>query len=309
MLKEISRYLKDQLTYSTEDRIIFNNHLFGINKDNFSPIYSSSEKKTLAFVDGGQTEIFYSGNLCLSLIRIAGIVFNGLKKAKIKEEFYLLTKAKYHNDDIFYESKIFPENKLIDEQDLFISSNDQSIRHGQERAPLSQVTSMARRLAELSLAGKVEADIIVLDGALEAKYDSEQKYLAGNEKVCSLSKTCTLFTASGNNPAVLLNRISPSGCWSYNVAEKAYFVKLNERSKHVFRFEGYKEILPYLIEHSKDAVFLGYPYGLILADQLARVSNQEKKSMIMRLLSDKDNQELMDYLSAPNAHDILDKIR
>ena len=129
-----------------------------------------------------------------------------------------------------------------------------------------------------------------------------------NENVYSDSNTCTLLTASGNNPAILLSKISPSGCWSYKITENIFFTKLHDRSKHVFRFEGDKNFLPYLIGQSKDAVFLGYPYGLILADKLARVSNQERKSLMMRLLLDKENKDLVDHLSAINAHDILDNL-
>ena len=308
MLKEISKYLRTELIYPKEDQIIFNNKFFNINKDNFSQINSNQEEKSIAFVDGGQAEIYYSGNICLSFIRVAAVIFKENKKDIIKEEFFLLTKAKYQNNEIFYESKIFGK-KLIDEQDLFISSNDSSIRFGRERAPLSSVIPIARRLAELSLANDIDVDIIVLDGTLEEKYDSEKRYLAVmKENVCSISKTCTLFTTSGNNPTILLNKISPKNCWCYMIDERTNFVRLNEKSKHIFRFEGDKNNLPYLINQSKDAVFLGYPYGLILADKLARVSNQEKKSMVMKILLDNENKDLVDYLSAINAHDILDNL-
>ena len=308
MLKEISKYLRTELIYPVDDQIIFNNSLFQINKSDFSEIIPSSQKKSMAFIDGGQAEIYYSGNICLSFIRTAAVIFKESRKEIIKEEFFLLTKAKYQNNEIFYESKIFSSNKLIDEQDLFISSNDSSIKFGKERAPLSSVIPIARRLAELSLANNGEADIIVLDGTLEAKYDCEQKYLNENNKISAISKTCTLFTTTGNNPTILLSKISPSNCWCYNIDEKTNFVKLNEKSKHIFRFDGNKNILPYLIDQSKDAVFLGYPYGLILADKLARVSNQEKNGMVMKLLLDKENKDLVDYLSAMNAHDILDNL-
>src|SRR3989344_846368 len=84
--------------------------------------------------------------------------------------------------------------------------------------------------------------------------------------------------------------------------------KLRPAAKHVFRFEGNKEVLPYLPELSKDALFLGYPYGLILADKLARISHQEQKSLSLQLLLKSDSQMISQYLQNANAHEILDTI-
>ena len=107
---------------------------------------------------------------------------------------------------------------------------------------------------------------------------------------------------------VLLNKMGGQGCWTYHMENKTYFVKLHEKAKHVFRFEGNPEILPHLMNNSRDALFLGYPYGLILADQLARVSNEEKNSLRMNFLLRKENKEIMGYLNATNAHEILDRM-
>jgi hypothetical protein len=106
----------------------------------------------------------------------------------------------------------------------------------------------------------------------------------------------------------LLSKIGPRGCWSYFVENKTYFVKLHPLSKHVFRFEGDKEVLPELLNHSNDALFLGYPYSLIVADQLARVSNTEKQALRMNFLLRAENQEILEYLNTTNAHDILDSL-
>ncbi|MBT6774335.1 hypothetical protein HOA91_03110 [Candidatus Woesearchaeota archaeon] len=306
MLTEISQEIKAMLNqFSTEDNIIFNNKTIRINKDNFQEI-TADENKTLAFIDGGQAEIISTGNFCLSFIRIAAVFFNNNKKInQIKKEFYLFTKAKYLNNDLYYESKIFGE-KLINEADLLVSSNDSSIKTGSERAPISKITNMARRFAELSLAKEIQADHIILDGTLEPTFKNEEKYIPDNAS--ALAKSSSLFTTSGNSPVILLNKIGLSNCWSYFLENKTYFVKLNSKAKHVFRFEGNKEALPHLINNSTDALFLGYPYGLIFVDQIARISNSEKNSLKMNFLLRKDNQEIAEYLSTSNAHEILDNI-
>jgi len=291
------------------DSIIFNNKIININKDNFQAITKSNEEKTITFIDGGQAEILSAGNFCLSFIRIAAVTFLGNQKVNnLKKEFYLLTTAKYIHDDLYYESKIFGD-RLVNEEDLLISSNDQTIKLGTERAAISKVINIARRFAELSLATQISSDFVILDGTLEPSYKNEEKYLEKLTKnISALAKSSSLFTTSGNSPVILLNKIGPSGCWLYQLNEGTSFVKLNPIAKHVFRFEGSNDILSYLTENCKDSIFLGYPYGLIFVDQLARISNAEKRSLMMKFLLKKENKELANYLNSVNAHSILDKL-
>ncbi len=330
MLSEIGQHIREHLSsFSAEDKIIFNSSLRPCNSVQFTPLLPFSTTKTIAFVDGGQAEVISAGNFCLSFIRAGAVFFQGeVKVGYEKKEFYLFTKARYSNNDLLYESMIFPvgAGMPIDVKDVSISSTDSSIRIGMKRASIAAVSTIARRFAELQLAASVPADYVLLDGALEPTLKNEEKYLSLLPPSGSaLAKTCTLFTTSGNNPAVLLNKIArrtlsfctegettPScagkGCWSYHVEDKTYFVKLHEQAKHVFRFEGKAEILPLLLPTSRDALFLGYPYGLILADQLARVSNEEKNSLRMNFLLRKENKEILEYLNATNAHEILDRL-
>lgn len=305
MLKTIGEELRRKISsFSKEDSLIFKNEVIKINQNNFQSIDNTNEDRSIAFIDGGQAEIISAANFCLSFIRVTGLKIKGSNKLDlVKKEFYLLTTAKHSNDDIYYESKIFGD-KLILEGDLLISSNDQSIRAGRERASINKVADMARRFAELSLAKEIETDFAILDGTLEPTFKNEEKYLGD---YCALAKSSSLFTASGNSPTVLLNKLK-EGCWSYLVRGNTYFVKLHQKSKHVFRFEGNKEILPYLIRNCNDALFLGYPYGLILVDKMARVSNEEKNSLKMRFLLDQENKEIVEYLQTTNAHDILDNL-
>jgi hypothetical protein len=202
-------------------------------------------------------------------------------------------------------------HKLVREEDLFISSNDASIKSGLERAPIAKITNIARRLAELSLATEMQdkVDFVVLDGTLEKTFTNEEAYLSRlKENVTALAKSSSLFTVNGNSPLILLNKLCSEGTWSYFLENKSYFVKLHEKTKHVFRFEGNKEVLPFLVDNSSDALFLGYPYGLILVDQFARVSNEEKNSLKMNFLLKAENKEIAEYLNSSNAHDILDHL-
>ncbi len=320
MLDQISRELKQKIrTFPANDQLIFNNNKIDIQQKNFNEIKETNNKETdhhlgksIAFIDGGQAEIISAGNFCLSLIRVAALIFSKEKRKNIIDEFYLLTTAAYSGNDLFYESKLFgPE--LINEKDLLISSLDSTVRTGMERAPVSKVMNIARRFAELTLAAKVNADFIILDGTLEKTFPNEEKYLSQLPlNTSSLAKSSSLFTVSGNSPAILLNRISfkmgLSACWSYFVENQTFFVKLHPNAKHVFRFEGNHEALPFLVQNSRDALFLGYPYGLIAVDRLARVSETERKSLRMNFLLRTENKEISEYLSSSNAHEILDSL-
>lgn len=328
MINQISLAIKKKiLDFPLEDQLIFNTKLLSIDKTNISSISEATSPKSIAFLDGGQAEILSAGNFCLSFIRVFAQVFQeNKKKESLKHEFYLLTTASWKNDglkeelkeelsngELFYESKIFPVlgEKLINEVDLFISSNDATIKSGVERAAISKVANMARRFSELSLAAKLQekVDFVILDGNLDATYKNEGKFTSRlNGNISALAKTSSLFTVSGNSPVVLLNKLNSNSCWSYFVDGKTYFVKLHEKAKQVFRFDGNKEALPLLAQNSHDALFLGYPYGLIHADKFARVSNEEKNALKMQFLLRKENKDILDYLSTSNAHEVLDKL-
>ncbi len=312
MLTKISRHIKDVLgTFQQEDALLFNNKIIPFSSASFTHLKPAWDAKSIAFVDGGQAEIIVTGNFCLSFIRIFAQVIEGNAKLNhYKNEFYLFTSAKWNGGELSYESTLFPlHEKLIDENTLAISSNDCTIRHGIERAPIAAVSSMARRFAELALASTVKADFILLDGTLDSTLRNEELYLQKLPLTASaLAKTSSLFTLSGNHPAVLLNKIGPAGCWQYQVDKKTHFMKLHPQAKHIFRVDGNKEVLPHLLENSADALFLGYPYGLMLADKFARVSNEEKKSLMTNFLLRKENKEIAEYLNAVNAHEILDNL-
>lgn len=311
MLNKISLALREKIkSFAREDSILFNGQIHKIDPTSFASIPSKKENQSITFIDGGQADILTTGNFCLSLIRIVGITMQNGKKTKFeKNEFYTLSTASYHHDELWYETKIYPleGEQLIEEKDLVISSTDGSICSGRERAPLERISGLIRRLAELSLAAKCKSQNIILDGTLQPTYPHEEKYLSRlPENCCGLAKTSSLFTIQGNNPLILFQKISPAGCWSYHLWDKTYFIKLHPKAKHVFRFEGNIKLLPDLVENSTDPLFLGYPYGLILADRLARISNVEKETLRTKFLL--RNPELLEYFHAQDAHDILDNM-
>jgi len=309
---------------------------------NFHKIEDISNKSNkIAFIDCGSAEIIRSANFSLSMIRVYySICKNNSRIKSEKKEFYAFTTAIDKDNEIFYNTEIISgENIIPDRNDLLLNSFDETIRQGVTRANISNVSNLVRRFSELNTAlSLVEIlgrnDIIVLDGSLQCTFTNERKYMdnlldkAMKEEIiiCGLSKTTTLMTDKGNSVNNALAKFGIKGKWAYNpVADiksnehKAdiSFVKLHEKSKHIFRFEIYKEQKEKLIEaasllaaNSSDPVFIGYPYGLVDADKNARISNNEK-DMLKTFFSvkfGKDWEKIKESLTSVDAHEILDSI-
>jgi len=254
---------------------------------------------------------------------------------KQKKEFYILINAINQENNIIYKTKFFGLRK----ETINFDSFDATIRQGKHRVSISQIGNAIRRFFELETAKNITAelnnnDIILVDGDLKASVTNEIEYLTElytkaiekNIAICAISKTSELFTEKGNALVPVLNEISPQGEWYYfplveieNNGHQVdmYIVKLHKSSRYVFKLEIFnkvkyeaEEVFSLLRKNSKDAVFLGYPYGLIEADNLARISNKEidfLKTIFFTKLG-KDNEKISQYLNTLNTHQILDSI-
>ena len=303
---------------------------------NFHEINKSDSNKIIAFVDGGNAEIIGSANFSLNLIRVAYALYkNNIKIGMEKFDILAFIQAVNEDNEICYKSTFFTTNNLKLEEMSF-NSFDHTLMLGINRAEIGSIANAIRRFAELNLARLIAddkiADIIVLDGNLQSTLTNENEHLKGLYESCwnnnvllaALSKTSSLFTDNGNLLSFVLNIISNLNSWFYhpiaeirNSSHKAemFFVKFHGKSKHIFRFEILnrqkliaEEIINILASNCVDPIFIGYPYGLIEADRVARVSNQEKESLKTMFLVKLRNKNMEKYLSSVNAHEILDKI-
>lgn len=310
-----------------------------IGKKNFHEINAPASKKKIAFVDGGNAEIIGSSNFSLNLIRIGYAVYqkNGKISAE-KFEMLVFIQAASHDNEICYKTAFFTTKNSVPFEDMCFSSFDPTLMAGVNRAEIGSIANAIRRFAELRIAKIISergnfCDIIVLDGNLQSTLTNENKYLNELYESCSknnvilaaLSKTTSLFTENGNLLSVVLENISTLPKWSYhpiadinNINHKAemFFVKLHDRSKHIFRFEIFniqkakaEETINNLATNCADPIFIGYPYGLVEADRIARISNREKESLRTMFLAMLKNKNIEKYLSSVNAHEILDRVR
>lgn len=293
-----------------------------IDKKNFHEIKEGNSLFELTFVDGGQAALFESAGFCIGFIRVAAITYSKNKRiSRDIDEFFVLIKE----DDEEFIVKTFPNtNPSIKEFDgIRFDPEDETIRTGSERATCTRILPIIRRLAELKLASKFEN--VILDGTLEARYPYELAFIKKLNNASALSKTCSLTTNHGLGMIDYLRNMD-DGSWYYtpvvvnnnkNHPAEIYFVKLNEKSDYIFRFEhkmgtvDAEVVLEILKKNSIDPVFLGYPYGLVDADNAARVSEQEKKMLQMQISTKlgKEWDKFSKMLKSMNAHEILDNIK
>ncbi len=308
-----------------------------IDAKNFYEIKPLNSGKMIAFIDGGNAEIIGSANFSLNLIRACYVVYNNNKRIGIKKfEVLAFIQAVNQSNEIHYRASFFRTNNAVELEQVSFSSLDNTLMRGVSRADIRNVADAIRRFAELKLAKQVSdkkiADVIVLDGNLQATFTNENSYLSelydscteNNTILTAISKTSSLFTENGNLLGVLLDNISNIPAWLYypiveisNHNHKAdmFFVKFHEKSRHVFRFEIFnaqklnaEETINSLASNCADPIFIGYPYGLVEADKIARVSNQEKESLKTIFLVKIKNKNILKYFSSVNAHEILDRV-
>ena len=265
---------------------------YTLDKNNFHGIKDVKTNKKIAFVDGGNTEIVKSANYSIQLVRVYYVVYSANKRIKSRRyQFFVLANAFDNKDRLNYKAQIFNNELGIDENDLVFDLYDETLRDGIHRANISKIGEATRRFAELKtaelLAGELgKEDIIVMDGSLQSSVTNEKKYfdrlykksLENGIVITGLSKTTTLLTEKGNSLTTTLDRMANKDEWYYHpVASiehpdheaEMFFIKLNKKSRHVFRFEVYKKNrfdineIAALLRLNQDPVFLCYPYCLV----------------------------------------------
>lgn len=238
------------------------------------------------------------------------------------------------------------------EADLSFNSVDRSVMQGNMRAGISRVASIARRFGEWEYSKHVidnelqTGDVFVADGTLQAAFTNESQYV---DRLCEsarrsgvivtgLSKTCSLFTDTGLSLIGAIRLMAEQSkvafpAWVYhpivdifNPTHRAslYIVKLNQSADRIYRYEIFQdqaekmsdedmnEVLSRLSENSRDVALPGYPYGLIVADEHARVRYNEMDGYQVMLLSEMSKsgnwEKFKRYIRATDTHDVLDML-
>jgi hypothetical protein len=235
---------------------------------------------------------------------------------------------------------------------LTMDSRDDQLATGRFRLDISVVGAAARRFSEwLVLSELIEkeleaGDIAVRDGTLQTAVRNESRaaslaFSAAIRKgavLAALAKTSQLLTSSGMSLLAAVEELSRrsacgEGRWYYHPLVKndhpehraeIFACRLHPKARHVFRLEilrdqaqGMSEpeiaaVIGELAANSRDLSFPGYPYGLVDADETARVRRSEKEALAAILASALAEKgcwnRVQQHLGATDAHEILDII-
>ncbi len=283
----------------------------------------------IAFVDGGNSSIIKTPAAELQRIRTAAVVISGKKLTEVvQKEGYLLAKlqpdssGKLHFNAKLTDSTLEISNSYIEG----ISSRDNE---------LTKFCEAARRIAEIKAAEsavkKLDGGFAVLDGTLEAFTENEKKALEKlfaaaadkNVTIGSVAKTCSLITNNGEPLISAADGISEGKDGYIIIAEgicerhraAVAVAKLNSSSHYLFGIEAataedLKKLLPELKRQSNDVAFPGYPYGMLMADRFARISDNDAEIAKSKIAAtaNAEMKELLRQEKALDAHDVLDEM-
>ncbi|MDP6293166.1 MAG: DNA double-strand break repair nuclease NurA [Candidatus Woesearchaeota archaeon] len=276
-------------------------HLNGaipFDKENFQDL--KLEERKIAYIDGGNAEISGGANYSVQLLRTYATIWG-------KERLHAVRKE----NPLVVQSQNKEGMQWVSTSGSTFDFNEKGLMQGQHTPTPASVADHLRRIAELKLALEVvqhAPDIIVLDGNLETSTPTEANVMDTLKRACQqhnilligLAKTTSLVTDTGMGLPDALMQLTQKKSWVYHPITSGMLsmVKLHERGS-AYRMDGPPEAAHALAAHAKDAAFPGYPYPLIEADQLARITQNE--TLRYKLLLENTKQ-------ANDAHDVLNII-
>jgi hypothetical protein len=329
---------------------------------NFSLIRGVDSTRKFAFLDGGNLELIGAPNFSIQLNRVYYGLFAGKRRIQPRNlpqrmDFFSLTFARFKDDNIFYETSLFPviedhRELLPDFRDLSFDSTDRKIMVGESRADIGRVASIAKRFAEWEFAKRIvdeelaDKDVLVMDGTLRTAFTNESKYARSAYQASrtkgviytGLSKSSRLFTTTGLSLLGAIRSLATDRgvvplWYYYPIAdslspdhEAAIFItKLGEQSQRVFRYEidaesikslstdELNEIFWQLSLNCTDLGFPGYPYGLVDADDKARIRHEELEMYRVILFSEISklgaSSRVLNHIQSSDAHQVLNTLR
>lgn len=284
-------------------------------------------KNKIAFVDGGNGEIFAAPNVSVQLVRVYASIFDGRQRVhRSAKEFFVVVAVKENNGKIVYVTQTFDCSwSLMHEFEL----DDKTMSNNNHHVSPAAVADALRRFAELQMAAEIveqlnDGDVIVRDGELSARVTHEQQYYDAlfsaakkkNVSVCGFSKTTSLLTDVGQSAVVVLSQLNKNAPWYYFPLQSSEiitgFVRLSPHSKYVFRVDLFNavhvsNVVSLLLENSQDPAFLGYPYGLVDADCRAYVSEKERAMLKLQFFA-QFGERFKAHSAALDAHDVLNEL-
>ena len=302
--------------------------------------FEPADEMPLCFIDGGNSEIISAPSFSASLVRVCAAEFrNSSRVNSVSSEFLCVSTTRAEGGGHFYDAEIhhLGGEKLLGE--FSIDSRDPGLSQGGFSVPISSTGAAARRFAEWRMAEKASGlmeggGALVRDGTLQTAIASEGGYAEAAYEAArrrgiiftALAKTSSLLTTTGLSLTYAIDSLSSNVAppWYYFPIAKntqpdhkaeIHCVKLHERGRS-FRFEVLRaqeaplSLFRSLAFNASDLAFPGYPYGLIVADDEARVPSAEAQALkaLFEEFGGEGWREIKKQESATNAHDILDSL-
>lgn len=332
-MKELLKKISDELVEKKAKEPHFDNKDYMpklISTTNFKTIVGSSIKD-MGFIDGGNIEVVGNNNFSLQLMKIYWTIYKNNKRVENKISNYLVfISIRKQGSSLDYICEIYSDYKLINTITYDLTRNNERIK---PESIINSVRKIYEIKAIIELADILDpGNIIVMDGNLAVKNTLEYKAIKNAyEKIIEkkiiltgICKTSSIITDTGANLTGYIHNISPPGKWYYHPIcinnnqmhdAEMTIAKLHEKSQFTFVVDIYSknkesinDILYSLSMNSKDPVFLGYPYGLIESDRLARCQENEKQCLKSRCMQILGTEKIRQVLNTNKAHDILDNI-
>ena len=293
--------------------IVSKKHFTAIKKKNASdlPVYA---------VDGGCSIIADGGSWIYAKIKISVIGYQGYKmiKKRIDNFYYGAVNTGRGRRDVLFE-----KNKQV----------DLNVKSMHKNGDIDEMPAKVMKLLEwnacLELLKKSDSGMVLMDSGFNPDNKDEEKIigmvkslsLKKNIPVIGFCKTTRMATNTGRSFIGVLSKMS-SGLkkpWFYYPVfenEKNYstgIVKMNFLGKYSYKINFWgNNVLSALNEltfYCNDKELLGYPYPLLKADKLGRVSDFETKSEFRRFKIQNAGNELLEDLKSQSFHSELDRRR
>jgi hypothetical protein len=254
-----------------------------------------------SFIDGGNAVLFSTPTRAFGILKIAIITTEGLKRKDIQVHEYLVSVTR---TDGTYAVRSEP----LANADPRVSACLEGEFPADVELP-EMLFDTLRALAEYAVAPE---GITIHDGSLRTTNKLLQQRCQPRDQAFALAKTTAVLTSMQRPLGMALLTRAPQGCWYTQLTNGTYCVRLHDRAAHTFLLEGKQislQVLHLLRAWSADMSFPGYPYPLILADQMARVTNNERDAWKMILKSDTQAAKILDdEMKAQDAHAMLEHI-
>jgi hypothetical protein len=296
---DLKKLFPPSMQEAKDETCVIGEQQFRLDEVRFSSIAETALPDAV-FIDGGSAALFSTPARCIGLIKVCAIHTAGLERKEIRLNQYLVS--------ITANGRGF----AVQSEPLGESSEEISrCLDGELIVPDAtpeMLLDPLRTMAERAIAP--QWGIVIHDGSFRTTNVLLQKCPPGTN-ASALSKTSGTVTSKQRPIGMALLTRAPKGAWHAHLAKGISCVRLHNHAAHTFLLEGNAsaEVLSLLVAWSNDMTFPGYPYPLVLADQMARVTNNERDAWRIVLSNDENAMQILaDELKASDAHAMLEHI-